>query len=221
MTRQLIATKGRADLKWDRDNAASQLAEMRLLAKSNDKSDREYGEFLLPYWQGILASIPEIKPRLPDVTFDNRLTFQGSKRVAQLLAFGNGHTESDSALFLPQERVLFCGDLLFVKCHPYLGHGDPANLLSTLNQLGGMKARVFVPGHGPLGQKKHVKELQSYIRTLSAQARRVLRKGGTEEHAASLPVPESYEDWMLARMFYASNMQFVFRRLARKSGCQT
>jgi len=218
LTRELIATKGQADLKWDRDNAASQVAEMRLLAESKDKSDREFGAFMLPYWQGILASIPEIKIRLPDMTFDNRLTFQGSERTAQLIAFDNGHCESDCVLFLPQERILFCGDLLFVKCHPFLGHGNPMNLLSILNRLVEMKARMFVPGHGPLGQKKHVFELQSYIRTLSGQARSVLRKDGTEEEAACRPVPNGFADWILARLFYESNMRYIFRQLAQKHG---
>lgn len=221
LTRELIATKGQAELKWDRDNALGQLAEMKLLAKSKDKSDKEYGAFFLHYWQGIVASIPEIKLRLPDMTFDSRLTIHGGKRVVHLTAFGHGHCESDCVLFLPQERILFCGDLLFVKCHPYLGHGDPASLLSILNRLGGMKARVFVPGHGPLGQKKDVIELQSYIRSLSAQARKVLRKGGTEEEATSLPVPNSFADWNFARLFYESNMRHVFRRLAQKNGRQT
>ena len=219
LTRELIDTKGRADLKEEWKNAPGQAAEMKLLAKSKDKSERESGAFFLPYWQGILASLPEIKLRLPDVTFDKRLTFQGRKRVAQLVAFDNGHCESDCVLFLPQERIMFCGDLLFVRSHPFLEHGDPVSLLSILDHLAGMNARVFVPGHGPLGQKKHVKELQSYIRTLSAQARRVSRKGGTEEDAASQPLPNSYADWILAQ-FHASNMRFLFRRLAQKNGRQ-
>jgi len=221
LTRKLIATKGRTELKWDWDNAASRAAEMKRLARSKDEIEREFGAFFLPYWQGILASLPEIKLRLPEMTFDNRLTFHGSKRVAQLIAFDKGHCESDCVLFLPQDRILFCGDLLFVRCHPYLGHGDPVSLLSILDRLAGMKARVFVPGHGPLGQKKHVEELQSYIRTLSGQARRVLRKGGTEEDAASQPAPDICADWILARLFYESNMRHVFRQLAQKKGRQT
>jgi cyclase len=215
LTRELIATKGRTELKEDWESAASQVAEMKRLIRSNDEREREYGAFFLSFWQGILSSLPEVKLRLPDLTFDQKLTFQGSKRMAQLIAFDNGHCESDCIMFLPQERILFCGDLLFAKCHPYLGHGNPASLLSILYQLGGMKARVFIPGHGPLGKKKHVDELQSYIRTLSAQARAILRKGGTEKDAASLPVPDSYEDWLFARPFYAFNMKYVFRQLAQ------
>ena len=216
LTRELIATKGRTELKEDWENAASQAALMKRLTRSKDETERKSGTFFLPYWQGILASLPEIKLRLPDVTFDKRLAFQGNKRVAQLIAFDNGHCESDCVLFLPKERIMFCGDLLFVKSHPFLGHGNPVSLLSILDYLAGMKARVFVPGHGPVGQKRHVDEMQSYIRTLSGQAGRVLRKGGTEEDAAGQPLPDSYADWILAQL-YASNMRFLFRRLARKN----
>jgi len=218
LTRELIATKGRAELKEDWKNAAGQVAKMRSLSRSKNKSERESAAFFLPYWQGILASLPEVELRLPDVTFDGKLTFQGSKRVAQIIAFSNGHCENDCVLFLPQDRILFCGDLLFVKCHPYLGHGDPASLLSILNRLERMKARVYVPGHGPLGQKKDLSELKWYIRTLSAQARSVLKKGGTEDDVASLPEPDNCADWMLGQLFHEFNRRYVFRQLTRKNG---
>jgi len=216
LTRELIVTKGEAELKWDWENAAKQVAEMKHLTRARDESERKFGASELPYWQGILASLPEVRLQMPEVTFDRTMTFHGSKRTAQLIAFDNGHTENDCVLFLPQDRVLFCGDLLFVNCHPFLGHGDPVNLLSILDRLARMKASLFVPGHGPVGQKRHIKEMQSYIHTLSDQAHKVLMKGGTEEDAARQPVPDSYADWTWARSFFEPNMRCLYRWLARK-----
>jgi cyclase len=218
VTRALIATKGRAELKEDRAAAPDQVVKMRRLARSKDKSDRDVGAFMTPYWQKMLASLPEVKLRLPDITFDDKLNFHGTKRSAQLIAFKNGHTESDCVLFLPQERILFCGDLLFVKTHPFLGHGDPVSLTEILNQLKKLKARVLVPGHGPLGRNEDIYEVKSYICTLSAQAQRILRKGGTEEDAATHRIPARYADWGLGWAIYEPNMRFLFRRSAQKRG---
>jgi len=215
-TRKSIATKGLAELREDRDNTASEMARMKLLARSKEERDAKEVAFMMPYWRKMKASLPEVRLRLPDLVFEEELTFHGSKRVAQLIAFEDGHCESDCVLFLPQERILFCGDLLFVKSHPYLGHGNPERLISILERLGGMKAGVYVPGHGPLGKKKDVDELICYIRALSSQARNVLRKGGTEEEAARQPVPERFSDWILGDMFYEINIRFLFRQLSRK-----
>ncbi len=221
LTRELIDTKGRAELREDRKNAVSQMARTRLLARSKKERDIKEVAFMMPYWRQLLASLPDVKVRLPDLAFDNMLTFYGSKRNAQLIAFSNGHCESDSVLFLPREGVLFCGDLLFAKCHPYLGHGQPESLASILRQLGRMKASMYVPGHGPLGGKQEVDELHSYIRVLSGQARTVLQKGGTEDDAARQSMPDRFADWSLGDLFYEFNMRFLFRQLVKKARRKT
>ncbi len=67
---------------------------------------------------------PILQIRTPNLTFIQRLTFHGTVRTAELIDFAGGHTESDSVLYLPQEGIVFIGDLLSIDFHPYLGGGD-------------------------------------------------------------------------------------------------
>lgn len=210
--RELIATNGKTDLEDDWKQAPEQLAIMEAAAQSGERDDQRFAAMFLPYWQGIQASLPEIQLRLPELTFENRLTFHGTKCTAQLIAMG-GHTESDCVMYLPQERVLFCGDLLFVRGHPYLGDGDPQALLSSLDRLEGLGAQVYVPGHGPVGEGGDIEKMRLYLRTLTQQAQEVVAHGGTEEEAAKQPVPEAFAYWMLAKPFYEANMRFLFNRV--------
>lgn len=212
-TRELIATQGQTELEADRKNAPEHLATMETFAQSEDPEKRKVAALFLSYWQGILASLPEIRLHLPDLTFNDRLTFHGTERTAQLLAIGGGHTESDCVLFLPQEDVVFCGDLLFVRCHPYLGDGDPDTWLSTLDRLENLAATVYVPGHGPVGKREDLEKMRLYIRTLTQQANKVVARGGTVEDAAAHPIPEPFADWILAQPFYEANMRFLYGRL--------
>ncbi|MFQ6107223.1 MAG: MBL fold metallo-hydrolase [Thermoplasmata archaeon] len=98
-SRELISTKGKAELEADRKQAPEQLAAMETAAQSEERDDRRLAAMFLPYWQGIQASLPEIRLRLPELTFEDQLTFHGTKRTAQLIAMG-GHTESDCVMYL-------------------------------------------------------------------------------------------------------------------------
>ncbi|MCE0554973.1 MBL fold metallo-hydrolase [Bacillus thuringiensis] len=40
------------------------------------------------------------------------------ERSAQLFTLGGGHSFCDAVLYIPEEKVIFMGDLLFVDCHP-------------------------------------------------------------------------------------------------------
>jgi len=215
-TRELFATKVQAELEADRKDAPERLAEMEVFAQSEDPEKRKVAALFLPYWQGILTSLPKIKLRLPELAFKDELTFHGTERTAKLIAVSGGHTESDCVLFLPREGIVFCGDLLFVRCHPYLGDGDPETLLSILDRLESLASKVFVPGHGPVGGRADLDKMRLYIRGLMQQAQWVVDRGGTLEEAASMPVPKPFADWIFAQPFYEANMRFLYSRLV---GC--
>jgi len=214
-TRELITTLGQAELEADQKCAHERLEEWKTLARSEDPEKRKIAAFFLPYWQGILTSLPEIRMCRPDLTFNGMMTFHGIDRTAQLIEVGGGHTENDCVLFLPQESVLFCGDLLFVRSHPYLGDGDPETLLSALDKLENLRAKVVVPGHGPVGDREDLDKMRLYIRTLIQQAKKVVTEKGTADDAANQPVPEPFADWILFKPFYEANMRFLYSRLVR------
>jgi len=215
-TRELIATKGKTELEADRKDAPERLAAMRTLAQSEDPENQRLVALFLPYWQGILASLPDIQLRLPELAFEGQLTFHGTARTAHLVEVGGGHTKSDCVLFLPHDKALFCGDLLFVRCHPYLGDGDPQAWLSVLDRLESLVPEVYVPGHGPVGEREDLRKMQLYIRTLMQRAEEVVARGGTEEDAAGQPVCELFADWILGQPFHEANMRFLYSRLARE-----
>lgn len=78
---------------------------------------------------------------------DLDLTIGGT--LFQLRRVGPSHTEDDVAIFLPGERVLFAGDLVFRGRIPYVGQADSKHWIAALEQLLAMDAAVIVPGHGP------------------------------------------------------------------------
>jgi len=68
----------------------------------------------------------------------------------QLRAVGPSHTPHDLVIHLPDEHVLFAGDLVFRGRIPFVGQADSRHWIAALDRLLGFDAKVIVPGHGGL-----------------------------------------------------------------------
>jgi glyoxylase-like metal-dependent hydrolase (beta-lactamase superfamily II) len=104
---------------------------------------------------------------------------------------GPAHTPEDLAFYLPGEKVLFAGDLVFRSRIPFVGQADSRHWITALDQLLAFDTRVIVPGHGPLSNEARkdmqlTREYLVYLRTTMSQA--------TE---AMTPFEEAYKntDW--------------------------
>jgi len=67
----------------------------------------------------------------------------------QLKPVGPAHTPEDQVVWLPSERVLFAGDIVFRGRIPYVGQADSRHWIAALGDLLNMDPAVVVPGHGP------------------------------------------------------------------------
>ena len=85
---------------------------------------------------------------IPHLTFDRGMSLWLGGREVQLRAAGRGHTGGDSICWLPQERVLFTGDLLEQRATPYTGEGFLSDWIDRLSELAVLDASVAMPGRG-------------------------------------------------------------------------
>ena len=79
---------------------------------------------------------------------DTDLTVGGVR--LQLRAVGPSHTPHDLVIYLPDERTLFAGDLVFRGRIPFVGQADSRHWIEALDWLLAFDATVIVPGHGAL-----------------------------------------------------------------------
>jgi glyoxylase-like metal-dependent hydrolase (beta-lactamase superfamily II) len=87
---------------------------------------------------------------VPDEWIDGarELVVGGTRLLLQPV--GPAHTPEDLVVFLPAERVLFAGDLVFRGRIPFVGQADSAQWIGALDALLRMDAAVILPGHGAL-----------------------------------------------------------------------
>lgn len=79
---------------------------------------------------------------------ESELVVGGMKLVLQPV--GPAHTPEDLVVYLPAQKVLFAGDLVFRGRIPFVGQADSRHWIAALDTLLKMDAQVVVPGHGAL-----------------------------------------------------------------------
>ena len=163
-------------------NAArlAQLAEQ--IEAAEDDEGREGLEAYRAMFAAHAADFDEIAPLPPDVTLHERMTmFRGSREI-QIIFLGRAHTGGDVAVYFPQDRLVFTGDMLFGG-PSFLGDGYVDEWPETLQNLKALDFDIVVPGHGaPLTDLSSIEKSQEYYR--------VLWERTAEQHAAGVPAEE-------------------------------
>ena len=130
--------------------------------------------------------------RMPGITFSERLVVHKGGRELHVL-HGGGHSPATAMVYLPQDDLLFSGDVLFAGMHPTMSHAVTQQWLSTLTSLRKMNVDRIVPGHGEVCEKTASYPLSEYIREMRAAVRRSFRSGRNKSETSSALIPQFME----------------------------
>lgn len=109
-----------------------------------------------------------------------------------------GHTDSDVTLEIPEDGVVFCGDLVWNAMFPNYVDAIPSRLGAAVRLLRAGTARVFVPGHGPLADAAAIDRYIGLLDDVEGAARRAIERGLTAEEAGGeYRLPAGLEAWTL------------------------
>ncbi len=181
------------------------LAKVSNLIAAGPFVDRVFGDF---EFSGL-----ELVP--PNRTFERELTLEVGGKAVQLIEVGPAHTRGDAMVYLPAERVLFAGDVLFIGGHPILWEGPAGNWVRALERIEELDPEVIVPGHGPITDRQGVARLKDYFVALQAQVKRRFEAGvGPVEAARDLEL-EGFDDWGDPERL-AVNVDSLYRELEGK-----
>ncbi|WP_119153224.1 MBL fold metallo-hydrolase [Caldimonas tepidiphila] len=99
----------------------------------------------------LFRNVESVPPGLtwPTLTFTGKMTLWLGKLEVQLIQLGRGHTKGDTVVWLPQDKVLFSGDLVEFDATPYAGDAYFQDWPQTLDNIAALKPQALVPGRGP------------------------------------------------------------------------
>ena len=145
----------------------ARLARMREhVAATSDATERAQLEADLELFAAHVRDFDEIAPVPPTVTMNDRMTLHRGSREIQIRFLGRAHTGGDVAVYFPDDKVVFTGDMA-LGGPSYLGDGFVDEWPQTLENLKALDFDVFVPGHGSaVTDLNRIDLVQAYYRDL-------------------------------------------------------
>lgn len=132
---------------------------------------------------------------LPTTTFDGRMTVSVGDKSVELIDLGPAHTNSDTLAWVPADRTIFTGDLIFNEGHPIMWAGPVENWIAACDHIIGLDPEIVVPGHGPITDVQAVRNLKAYFEYIRDEARKRFDAGvGWKEAARDINMTE-YRGW--------------------------
>jgi glyoxylase-like metal-dependent hydrolase (beta-lactamase superfamily II) len=140
----------------------------------------------------------------------------GGTRI-ELIPVGPAHTPEDLVVYLPAEKVLFAGDLVFRGRIPFVGQADSRNWIRALETVLRLDAAAIVPGHGPLstdarGDMQLTRDYLAYLRETMGRAAREMEPFDDAYAAADWSRFESLPLFRLANRMNAYNTYLLMER---------
>jgi cyclase len=150
----------------------------------------------------------------PTVTFTDRLRVWSDDTPLEVSYVGQpAHTSNDIVIWLPDARVLFCGDLLFNGGTPFLLMGSVTGAIEVLTKvISPIPARTIVPGHGELCGPDLIDTTVGYLRFVLDVARAGLDAELSPLAAARAADLGEYAGWLDPERI-VGNLHRAFRDL--------
>ena len=153
---------------------------------------------------------------LPTKTFKDTLTLRAGGKTIELAYLGRGHTDGDIIVYLPIERIMFGGDLLYKDRLSWLGDAYASEWIETLDKLKHFDAVIHVPGHGDIGNIDMLQNFQQYLMDLQLEVKKYIEKGKTlDEMKKEINLPK-YKNWLKYKEWLPANVEKVYKEITGK-----
>lgn len=159
---------------------------------------------ILQLFKGFSPEIADLlKPvtlRLPNVTFKDQAEVDLGDCSVQLLHWGPAHTLGDEFVFLPQQRILFAGDVVVNRFFPIMPDADASgtNWIQMLERMQALNPSIVVPGHGEVGDARLITAMHDYLVFVRDRVHEMKSAGGSLPEVEAKLEPEvraKYKDW--------------------------
>jgi glyoxylase-like metal-dependent hydrolase (beta-lactamase superfamily II) len=164
------------------------------MAKAWDKFGRPGAFFHEVMWHRF--DTDNIVHTPPTDTFIGALDLKVGDKKVSLVEVGPAHTRGDVLVHVPQDRIVYTGDIAFIGGHPIVWAGPIGNWIKACDLILSWDVETVVPGHGPITDKSGIRALKDYFSYIHGEARKRYDAGMGYDAAARDIALDRYADWL-------------------------
>lgn len=153
-----------------------------------------FGEWLVEMW-GPPFQFRGTQPTLPNEYIKDGQELRVGDKTVKIIEVGHAHTVGDIMVHVPQDKILFTGDIIFLNNTPVLWSGPAGNWIRALDNILEMDIETYVPGHGPVTDKNGVRKTREYLVYVEQETRKRFDAGLSLEDAIQDIALGEFEDW--------------------------
>ena len=157
----------------------------------------------------------DIKVVLPQLTFEQEMQLHLGGKTLELSYHGHAHSPGDIIIYLPEDQVLFAGDLLWVGFFPNVREANVPNQIRVVDKILSYPVRYYVPGHGGItANRDDISAMRDFLSSLYELIARLVREGKTLEEIKALeePLAKEHPYWS-GRVFLTTAIEVIYRSL--------
>lgn len=161
----------------------------------------------------------------PTLTVDGVATLHAPEVEIKLICMDDCVGEGDAVVYLPQERILFAGDLVLVGYVPYF-QGRTMTMRNWVAALKRLEEQmpgdvVVVPGHGPVGGKELLRQQREFLEALLAAVNACVSGGRSMEQAMAEVRLPNFARWQKYEQWLPENVRLVYQELKAPAGAKS
>jgi len=172
---------------WDHSWGNEEFPDSTIIGHANCRSEMLDLEALDRWREKVVASrepwseeVKTVRVTPPSVTFDTTMQLYFGGRRIDLRYLGRAHTSGDLFLHLPDDGLVFTGDVAQDRGVPFMLDGYIQDWVRTDDRLLELDAERFVSGHGPVGERPALVEARDFIAALASATERAIEDGQDE-----------------------------------------
>ena len=121
----------------------------------------------------------------PDELVDDKREIKLDNTVVQLLHFGQAHTPGDMVVWLPQQKIIYTGDIVYTeRMLGVLTISHSGSWVRVFDKLAQLDPKTIIPGHGhPTNLERARKDTRDYLFYLREEVGKSLDRGDTLQDA--------------------------------------
>ncbi len=151
----------------------------------------------------------------PDFTVRDEITLSTGGKTLKIISMTPAHTNTDIVIYIPDDKLLFAGDLIFYKRVPFVGDRNASSKgwLEVLDKLKSMDIKLIFAGHNYPLKKEAIDFTYEYISFLRREISKMKDEGLFYDEIKEKLQNVKYKKYPMFKEFHNRNIYKIFNEL--------